>query len=107
LVLGAAYKKDVDDLRESPSLEIIELLLKEGAVVQYCDPYVPTARILDHLHRSVDLNKSVLKKQDCVVLATDHSNFDYKEIKNNAKLIFDSRNAFAARGIKGRNIITL
>jgi UDP-N-acetyl-D-glucosamine dehydrogenase len=108
LILGAAYKKDIDDMRESPSLKLIEILRDRGAVVDYNDPYVPklykTRKYAYDMH-SVDLTASNLKKYDILVLSTDHSNYDYKFIADNAKLIVDSRNAFGKRGIKGKNIL--
>jgi UDP-N-acetyl-D-glucosamine dehydrogenase len=92
LVLGAAYKRDVSDMRESPALEIMEHLKRLGAAVCYHDPYVPEVRT-DHLKmRSVSLTAKVLKKQDLVILVTDHSKFDYKMTVRNCRLIFDTRN---------------
>lgn len=107
LVLGAAYKKDVSDTRESPSLEIIRLFLEEDATVNYYDPHVPSIKVNGKRLKSTDLRKDFLKRQDCVILATDHSVFDYKRIAKNAKLIFDTRNAFCNANIKGKNIIRL
>jgi len=78
LVLGAAYKKDVDDLRESPSLEIMNIFLDKGAAVTYSDPHASRIMVGEKLFRSVPLRSSFIRKQDCVVLATDHSIFDYK-----------------------------
>src|SRR6266852_5649500 len=97
LVLGVAYKKDVDDLRESPTLKIIELLEKRGVTLDYNDPYFP------HLHKmrhydysaktSVPLDKRTIGSYDCVVIATDHSSYDYAAIVDAAKLVVDTRNA--------------
>ena len=106
-VLGASYKKDVDDLRESPSLEIMRLLSEEGAVVSYCDPYVSSLKMDGRVVAVSSLRKNFLKKQDCVILATDHDAFEYSMIRDNAKLIFDTRNAFANRGLAGKNIVAL
>lgn len=103
LVLGIAYKKDIDDLRESPSLTIIELLQKAGAEVSYNDPYclfVGRGRKYDLQMSSVPLDK--LGEYDCVVIVTDHSDYDYKKIVREAKLIVDSRNA--TRGIRDPKI---
>jgi len=108
LVLGAAYKKDIDDMRESPSLKLIEIFRERGAQVSYNDPYVlklPKTRKYNYDMHSIKLNKASLKKFDVVVLSTDHSDYDYKFIAGNSKLIVDSRNAFERRGIKSKNII--
>ncbi len=98
LVLGLAYKKDVDDIRESPSIELIELLKKAGAKVDYNDPHVPTT----HKQREHDLQMSskkltaaMLKGYDAVLIATDHSDYDYDFIVANAQLVLDTRNATA------------
>lgn len=104
LVLGMAYKKDIDDLRESPSLTIIELLQKEGADVSYNDPYFPTVgrgRKYNLNMTSVPLEKA--KDFDCVVIVTDHSDYDYKKIVNESKLVVDTRNA--TKGIKSDKIV--
>jgi UDP-N-acetyl-D-glucosamine dehydrogenase len=107
LVLGAAYKKDVSDSRESPSLEIIRLFLEAEAAVHYHDPYVPSIKVNGKVLNSVELRKGFIKKQDCVVLTTDHSIFDYRKIADNSRLVFDTRNAFCKANIKGRNILRL
>jgi UDP-N-acetyl-D-glucosamine dehydrogenase len=104
LVLGLAYKKDVDDVRESPSLKLIELLKQKGACVDYNDPYIPKThrmRMYDLKMESVTIAKGTLKKYDCVVIATDHSCYDYEFIVNNSQLIVDTRNA--AHGVKNKN----
>jgi UDP-N-acetyl-D-glucosamine dehydrogenase len=96
LVLGLAYKKDIDDIRESPSIELIELLKERGATVDYNDPYIPQThkqREHDLKMKSVPLTANMLKKYDVVVIATDHSDYDYKWIVKNAKLVVDTRNA--------------
>jgi UDP-N-acetyl-D-glucosamine dehydrogenase len=107
LILGAAYKKDIDDMRESPSLKLIEIYREKGSSVEYYDPLIPVlpkTRKYDYDMKSIKLTKEKLKTYDLVVLSTDHSNFDYKFIAENSKLIIDSRNAFEARGIKSKNI---
>lgn len=107
LILGAAYKKDIDDMRESPSLKLIEIYREKGAAVDYYDPLVPVlpkTRRYKYDMKSVNLTKEKIKSYDLVVLSTDHSIFDYKMIAANAKLVVDSRNAFESRGIKGKNI---
>jgi UDP-N-acetyl-D-glucosamine dehydrogenase len=99
LILGIAYKKDVDDQRESPALKIIHLLNERGAVVSYHDPYVPYSGG----HRnypgwemaSVDLTEENLTSFDCVVITTDHSNIDYEWLQHKAKLIVDTRNCIS------------
>ena len=107
LILGAAYKKDIDDMRESPSLKLIDIYREKGASVDYSDPLIPIlpkTRKYKFDMKSVKLSKEKLQSFDLVVLSTDHSIFDYKLIANNSKLIVDSRNAFEARGIKSKNI---
>ncbi len=107
LLLGAAYKKDIDDMRESPSLRLIELFEREGAEVDFNDPYVPKLykmRKYDYTMESVELSAETLKEYDLVVLSTDHSDYDYKFIAENSKLILDTRNAFEKHGIKADHI---
>jgi UDP-N-acetyl-D-glucosamine dehydrogenase len=104
LVLGVAYKKDIDDLRESPSLTIIELLQKDGAQVSYHDPYFPVigrGRKYDLQMKCADLNN--LGEYDCVVIVTDHSDYDYRRIVQESQLVVDTRNA--TRGIKSSKIV--
>lgn len=93
LVLGAAYKKDIGDVRESPALKIIRKLLDKCAKVEYNDPFVPQLRLNGTTLRSVAISESKLKNADCIVIATDHSNYDYEEIIEKSKLIIDTRNA--------------
>ncbi|MCX7700670.1 MAG: nucleotide sugar dehydrogenase [Gemmataceae bacterium] len=96
-ILGIAYKKDVDDARESPGFELIELLLKRGAIVQYNDPHVPKLPpVRRHPELSLvsqPLTEEFLKSQDCVLIATDHSAYDYEWIVEHAPLVVDTRNA--------------
>ncbi len=104
LVLGIAYKKDIDDLRESPALTIIELLQKEGAEVSYHDPYFPfvgRGRKYDLQMKCASLDD--LGRYDCVLIVTDHSDYDYRKIVNDAQLVVDSRNA--TRGIQSDKIV--
>ncbi|MFA5839240.1 MAG: nucleotide sugar dehydrogenase [Candidatus Margulisiibacteriota bacterium] len=98
LVLGMAYKKDINDWRESPSIKIFDLLDKKGAKVKYNDPFVKSIKIAGALQSSVSLNAKMLKQYDCVVVATDHSVYDYKMIVDNASLIVDTRNATLTAG---------
>lgn len=93
LVLGAAYKKDIDDPRESPSLKIIEILEEKGAKVVYNDDYIKRVKVNGKYYDSRDY-LSGIKNYDCVVLAADHSYYDYKKIADEASLIVDTRNAF-------------
>ncbi|UCD29961.1 MAG: nucleotide sugar dehydrogenase [Planctomycetota bacterium] len=98
LVLGLAYKKDIDDIRESPSIELIELLQEHGAKVDYNDPYIPTThkqREHDLRMKSVPVTPASIKRYDCVLISTDHSAYDYEMIVKNAKLVVDTRNACA------------
>jgi UDP-N-acetyl-D-glucosamine dehydrogenase len=97
LILGLAYKKNVDDLRESPSLELIDILLDKGALVDYCDPYfqsVPNTRKYKIELKSKNLDIEVLQSMDLVLLATDHDDFDYDLIKKYSKMIIDTRGRF-------------
>ena len=101
LILGAAYKKDVDDVRESPALEIMELLQHRGAALTYHDPYIPQLhkmRAYDFSHmRSVALTPETLAQADVVLIATDHSTLDYQFIVEHARIVVDTRNA--TRGV--------
>jgi UDP-N-acetyl-D-glucosamine dehydrogenase len=104
LMLGMAYKKDIDDLRESPSLTVIELLRAEGAEVLYNDPYFPTVgkgRRYNLNMTSVPLEQ--LDQYDCVLIMTDHSDYDYNAIVNQSKLVVDTRNA--TKGIKSDKVV--
>jgi UDP-N-acetyl-D-glucosamine dehydrogenase len=96
LMLGLAYKKDIDDTRESPALKLIELLMQQGADVDYNDPYVPRTRKMrkyDLKKDSVDLTQETLRTYDCVVIATNHTCYDYEMIVKNSALVVDTRNA--------------
>lgn len=107
LLLGAAYKKNVDDMRESPSLKLIEILRERGAEVDYSDPHVPVlpkTRKYKFDMNSIELTEENIKKYDIVLLSTDHDDFDYKLISEHAQLIIDTRNAFGKRGLKNENI---
>jgi len=105
MVLGVAYKKNVDDMRESPSMELIRILKEKGASVKYNDPHVPIA-ISHRKHfkmRSTRITADSLKTFDCVLIATDHSAYDYKWIVANSRLVVDTRNATA--GIKSAKVV--
>ncbi len=99
LVLGAAYKPDIDDIRESPALDVIGLLQKKGATVEYHDPFIPTLKTHEDviMHSVPDLMAAV-RAADCVVIVTNHSAYDYKAILDAAKFIYDSRNALGKMG---------
>lgn len=105
LCLGLTYKKDVSDTRESPSLDVIRLLRRSGAHVQYSDPYVPVYREEGFEAESVALTAETVRAADCVVLLTDHSKFDYRLIAQHARRIVDTRNAF--RGIGQSNVFSI
>jgi UDP-N-acetyl-D-glucosamine dehydrogenase len=94
-LLGVAYKKDVGDLRESPALDILELLHRRGAVLGYTDPFVPSLTVGDMTIESTDFGEAAV---DCAVICTNHSSFDYEAIIKKFPLIVDTRNA-----LKGRN----
>jgi len=110
LLLGVAYKRNVDDIRESPSLKIWERFEEKGAIVEYHDPYATEIRATrEHKklmgRQSVALTAENLKSYDAVFVATDHDNVDYDLISKNCDLIIDSRNVFERNGIKGAHII--
>ncbi|MEO0133977.1 MAG: nucleotide sugar dehydrogenase, partial [candidate division WOR-3 bacterium] len=100
LILGAAFKKNVSDTRNSPAIKIISLLEGKVKKIYYNDPYVPILKVNDKEYYSVNLNKNLLKKIDCVVIVTDHSIYDYDWILKNAKLVFDTRNAIKKKNKK-------
>ncbi|HEY8853267.1 MAG TPA: nucleotide sugar dehydrogenase [Gemmatimonadaceae bacterium] len=103
LVLGVAYKKDIDDVRESPALDVIRLLEIQGAKVMYHDPYVPQFREEEHDHTSVALTDKEIESADAVVIITDHSSVDYQRVVDLAGVVVDTRNVTAKlRKAKGR-----
>lgn len=107
LILGVAYKPDIDDMRESPALDVIGLLKQKGANVSFFDPYVPIVKHDDwQLDSVADLKKEV-KAVDCVVVITNHSHLDYQMILDDAKLIIDSRNAFGKMAKNNPKVIKL
>ena len=101
LVLGVAYKRDIDDTRESPALDVIKMLEERGAEVVYHDPYVPSFREDGHERMSVPFNDTELARADAVVIITDHSSVDYQRVVDVAALVVDTRNATA--GLKKRD----
>jgi len=105
LVLGVAYKKDVDDVRESPSLKLIQLLREKGADLSYNDPYIGSIQIAEENLVSLELTDESLSTSDCVVIATDHSCYDYQNITDKASLVFDARGA--TKKLRSNRIIRL
>jgi UDP-N-acetyl-D-glucosamine dehydrogenase len=105
LALGVAYKKDIDDIRESPSLRLIQLLSDKGAKVSYNDPLIPEIKLSQGNLASIALTKENLSSADCVVIAADHSCYNMDELIAHSKLIFDARGA--TKGFKGSNIVRL
>jgi UDP-N-acetyl-D-glucosamine dehydrogenase len=104
LLLGVAYKRDIDDVRESPALDVLKLLQEDGAEVHYHDPYVPTIQVDEGgaTMDSVPLTDEALSRADCVVILTDHRAFDYGEIVEKSRALVDARNATAGVDGKGR-----
>jgi UDP-N-acetyl-D-glucosamine dehydrogenase len=105
LIVGVAYKKDINDVRESPALDIISLLMRRGAEISYYDPFVPFLKIEDIDQRAKDLTEDLLESQDCVVIVTNHSGLDCDKISKSSKLIVDTRNAL--KGLRGSHIVRL
>lgn len=103
-VLGAAYKRDIDDTRESPALDIILLLQRRGAIVTFSDPYVQRIQI-DGNHLDAQEMMPALEAADCVVIVTDHRNVDYQSVVEHSKLIIDTRNAL--KGLRSEKVIRL
>ncbi|MBK6909642.1 MAG: nucleotide sugar dehydrogenase [bacterium] len=106
LVMGVAYKRDIDDVRESPSLDIIELFIKRGATVDYHDPFIAEVETANHKHKSVPFTPEQLKKYDAAVICTDHRVIDYDMLTNSVPLVFDARNATAKLGRRD-NVVKL
>ncbi len=102
-ILGVAYKRDIDDVRESPALDIIHLLQKRGAIISYSDPYVPEITVDGG--KLVTGGEKELTEADCVLVVTDHKAFDYKSLPARARLIVDTRNAL--KGLKAPNVVRL
>ena len=110
LLVGLAYKKNVDDMRESPSLKLIELLEQRGGAVHYHDPFIPViAKTREHAElagrRSVPLEPALVGSYDAVLIATDHDGIDYAALVEHAKLVIDTRNACARAGVFGPKIV--
>jgi UDP-N-acetyl-D-glucosamine dehydrogenase len=107
LVLGVAYKPDIDDLRESPAIDVIRLLQAKGALVSYHDPYIPWVQEDEWQIESVTDLMQAVEEADCVVIITNHKVYDYAAILNSAKLIIDTRNALGKLGRKSPKVIKL
>ncbi len=107
LVLGAAYKPDIDDLRESPSLDVMHLLASKGAEVSYHDPYIPNVQHDGWEMTSVDDLMTAVREADCVVIITNHKVYDYSAILNSAELIVDTRNALGVMGRDNSKVVRL
>jgi UDP-N-acetyl-D-glucosamine dehydrogenase len=107
LVLGVAYKPNVDDDRESPAFVIMELIEKGGAVTDYSDPYVPRLKKVRKFNfdkASVQLTPKNIRGYDAVVIVTNHANVDYKLIEKHARLVVDTRNALNKSGVRSGNV---
>ncbi|MGQ0764094.1 MAG: nucleotide sugar dehydrogenase [Gemmatimonadota bacterium] len=107
LILGVAYKKDIDDMRESPALDVMRLLEQRGADVRYHDPFVPRFRENGHEFSGVDLSPAELSGADAVVIVTDHSTVDYQLVLDHAILVIDTRNATASRRSSRARVVPL
>jgi UDP-N-acetyl-D-glucosamine dehydrogenase len=105
LLLGMAYKRDIDDVRESPSFDVLRILEDKGAEVEFHDAFVPEVNEGGRVRRSVALTAEELARADCVVIATDHSGVDYRFVAENSALVVDARNA--TRGLEGDHIFGL
>jgi len=103
-ILGVAYKRDIDDVRESPALDVIHLLRRRGAAVTFSDPYVPSIRLESELLLAADPEQAI-PQADCTVIITDHSGVDYRAVVDRAQLVVDTRNAL--RGISSPKVIRL
>jgi UDP-N-acetyl-D-glucosamine dehydrogenase len=104
-VLGVAYKRDIDDVRESPALDVIELLMRRGATVTYSDPYVPEVDHGHHQFKGISVEEAAAAGSDCAVIVTDHKAFDYPSIVESFPLVVDTRNAL--KGIRSDKIYSL
>lgn len=100
LILGVAYKRDIADVRNSPALKIVELLLARGAEVSYHDPFVAALKVQDRSYVSAPLSHDLLGGADCVVIVTDHSAVDYEAVAEKAKLVVDTRGVLRTLGLK-------
>jgi len=106
LILGVAYKPNVEDVRESPAIDIIGLLKAKGANVLYHDPHVPSIKVLDSIIESEPYSEKLLQNSDCVLIVTNHDYYDWQHILDHSKLIVDTRNAVRDYEVKNR-VVTL
>ena len=107
LVLGVAYKRDIDDMRESPALDVIRLLEERGATVDYHDPHIPSYREEGHVRTGVPLTDEAITGADAIVIITDHRAIDYARLVAKGKVIVDTRNALAKLPAGRARIVTL
>jgi UDP-N-acetyl-D-glucosamine dehydrogenase len=105
LSLGIAYKRDTNDVRESPALQVLEGLIEKGASVYFSDPYVQSILLKDQMIKAVELTPELIQSVDCVAILTDHSSFDYAMVAKFSALILDTRNAM--KGFSRPNLILL
>lgn len=105
LLVGMSYKEDVGDLRESPSLEVYDLLKRQGGIVEFYDPYIESFNYKDTLIKSISLTEEVVKQYDVVIILSKHSNIDYKWLVENSRLIYDTRNV--CKDIENSKIVKL
>jgi UDP-N-acetyl-D-glucosamine dehydrogenase len=103
--MGMAYKPNIDDVRESPALDIHEMLRFEGAEVSFHDPYVTSVKFDDGIHKSVEISGDSIPQYDCIVITTNHKDFDYAMLSEKAQLIVDTRNAIQTQNLD--NLISL
>jgi len=107
LVMGVAYKKDIDDVRESPALDVVKLLQLKGGEILFSDPLVQELKMNGKILTSHQLSPDLVRSMHCLVVTTDHTAFDYRMVLENATMIVDTRNAFGSRGLKSDKIIHL
>ena len=93
LILGVAYKRDVDDSRESPAIDIMHMFMEKGASLSYNDPHVPKLTVGSSTFHSIALTARTLSQADCVAIITDHGSYDYEQIVKMSNLVIDTRNA--------------
>ena len=103
-VMGVAYKRDIDDMRESPALDVMMLLQRRGGIVTYSDPYVPKLKV-EQIAYTADNSPEAVATADCVVIITDHKATDYAELVEKAQLVVDTRNAL--KGLNSPKIVRL
>jgi UDP-N-acetyl-D-glucosamine dehydrogenase len=100
LILGLAYKKNIDDMRESPAITLINLLEEKGAIIEYSDPHIPVYE--SHKMKSIEITSENIPKYDLLLLVTDHDKFDFEMIQNNAQIVVDTRGVYKT---KYKNVI--